>query len=183
MGYETAIQTKMLATHCCVCGRPLVDASSVELGIGPECRSNYAGGIDENTRILCNKLTYQAALAAQRGDLTAVRALAAEIESAGLAKLAAKIVKRFKNAETKCKIFIVERDGKLYVDTPFKRSVEDFASHWRAIPGRRWENGKNVVPVSSKAALWALLKALYAGEWLQSGRGYFRIEKRPIQKV
>ena len=39
--YLTAPATKMLATHCAVCARALVDAKSVELGIGPDCRKKY----------------------------------------------------------------------------------------------------------------------------------------------
>lgn len=34
--YETAPATRKLATHCVCCGRPLVDARSVSLGIGPK---------------------------------------------------------------------------------------------------------------------------------------------------
>lgn len=34
--YENAPATKMLATNCVVCGRALVDAVSVEMGIGPD---------------------------------------------------------------------------------------------------------------------------------------------------
>ena len=44
MSYENAPATKMLATNCCCCGRPLVDSMSVELGIGPECRGGATGG-------------------------------------------------------------------------------------------------------------------------------------------
>jgi len=31
----------MLATHCAVCSRPLVDAASVEAGMGPDCRDRH----------------------------------------------------------------------------------------------------------------------------------------------
>lgn len=40
-GYEDAVSTKLLATHCCMCNRPLCDARSVELGIGPICEKNF----------------------------------------------------------------------------------------------------------------------------------------------
>lgn len=40
-GYENAPATKLLATHCCMCSRPLVDAESVEAGIGPDCRKKH----------------------------------------------------------------------------------------------------------------------------------------------
>lgn len=40
-GYENSPACRMLATHCACCGRPLVDADSVEFGIGPVCRERY----------------------------------------------------------------------------------------------------------------------------------------------
>ena len=40
-GYETALATGLLATNCCVCGRPLLDADSVQRGYGPDCRDKY----------------------------------------------------------------------------------------------------------------------------------------------
>ena len=40
MSYENAPATMLVATHCCVCNRPLVDADSVEMGIGPTCRGH-----------------------------------------------------------------------------------------------------------------------------------------------
>lgn len=46
MSYENAPQTKLLATDCAVCSRPLCDAKSVELGIGPECRKKYGFEMD-----------------------------------------------------------------------------------------------------------------------------------------
>lgn len=39
--YENAPATRMLATHCAVCSRPLVDAASVEAGMGPDCRDRH----------------------------------------------------------------------------------------------------------------------------------------------
>ena len=41
MSYESAPATAMLATHCAACGRPLLDADSVEAGLGPECRKRH----------------------------------------------------------------------------------------------------------------------------------------------
>ncbi len=40
-GYEDAVSTKLLATHCCMCNRPLRDARSVEFGIGPICEAKF----------------------------------------------------------------------------------------------------------------------------------------------
>lgn len=41
MSYEAAPATRMLATHCAACARPLVDAKSVETGMGPDCRKRH----------------------------------------------------------------------------------------------------------------------------------------------
>jgi hypothetical protein len=46
MSYENAPATEMLATHCAICSRPLLDAVSVEIGIGPVCRQRH--GYDES---------------------------------------------------------------------------------------------------------------------------------------
>ena len=40
MTYEAAPATTLLASHCAVCARPLLDAESVEAGIGPDCRKH-----------------------------------------------------------------------------------------------------------------------------------------------
>lgn len=40
MSHDNAHATILVATHCCMCGRALVDADSVECGIGPKCRKN-----------------------------------------------------------------------------------------------------------------------------------------------
>lgn len=39
--YETEAGTRMLATHCFVCGKPLRDPVSIESGIGPICASKF----------------------------------------------------------------------------------------------------------------------------------------------
>lgn len=41
MSYETAPATIMLATQCACCRRPLVDAVSIETGMGPVCRKRH----------------------------------------------------------------------------------------------------------------------------------------------
>lgn len=41
MTTTNAVRWNKVATHCCVCGLPLVDATSVEFGIGPVCRRKY----------------------------------------------------------------------------------------------------------------------------------------------
>jgi uncharacterized protein DUF6011 len=41
MSYENAPGTKLLATLCACCARPLLDAASVEAGMGPHCRAKH----------------------------------------------------------------------------------------------------------------------------------------------
>lgn len=42
--YLSAPATKLLATKCACCSRPLLDAVSVETGVGPDCRKNHGYG-------------------------------------------------------------------------------------------------------------------------------------------
>lgn len=44
MSYEQAPATAFVATACACCGRALLDAISVEAGIGPDCRAKYGYG-------------------------------------------------------------------------------------------------------------------------------------------
>jgi len=44
MSYESAPATILIATHCAICARPLVDADSVERGVGPDCADKYGYG-------------------------------------------------------------------------------------------------------------------------------------------
>lgn len=178
MSYETAPATIMLATHCCCCGRPLVDAISVEMGIGPECRKGRTDGITKEQQEVCNKLTHAAALAAQEGQVEKVRFYAAEIRALGLVELADKVEHRFVNAERLAKITIVQSGDMLSIRTPWKRNG-DFVAAWRSIPGRRYGGGgKNVVPVGSKRELWDLLKKFFPGIYGKGPQGLFKIPKK-----
>jgi len=98
MGYEQALSTKKLATHCILCGQPLRDPISVETGVGPICRAkngyNEAG--NPETRVQCSKLIHAAA---QPGlTATEVYDYADQIEALGFPDVAAKIRERFHRA-------------------------------------------------------------------------------------
>jgi hypothetical protein len=66
MGYENAPATKLLASRCCCCNKELVDAKSVEIGMGPVCRKAHGYddvlGLPEEARVEANKLIYTIAL-------------------------------------------------------------------------------------------------------------------------
>jgi len=181
MSYVNAPQTKFLATNCIVCGRPLVDAISVELGIGPDCRKGYDANINSDTQDQCNELTLKAALAAQDGYIPEVNRIAQEIEDLGLKNLANKIRRRFVNAKRNAKVIIsMSSDNKYYiVKTPYVRSrKEEFVTAWRAIKGRFYKrkNKQNYVPVERRAELWALLQEFFEGQYGLGPLGVFRIK-------
>lgn len=177
MSYENSIQCRLLATHCCVCGKRLVDSISVQLGIGPDCRHHINQGISSDTQKACNVLTHDAAIAAQEGNIVKVRRAAEMIRDLGLNVLADKILDRFKNAERLAKIKITEVEGGIVVQTPWKRGGTLIAA-WRAVPGRVYRGaGKNFVPVSSKRDAWELIKRWFPGEYGVGPQGAFKVPK------
>jgi len=177
--YTAAPATKMLATNCVVCGRPLVDARSVEMGIGPECRESAKGGIDDGTRQVANEYVYDAAIAAQEGRIEDVMRHAQTIEDMGLKGLADKIRRRFRKASEREADITIEVEGAYYkVKTPFRRGdKEAFIAAWRRIPGRRYRNRLNYIPVAQKTVLWALLREFFGGKYGRGPKGLFRIPK------
>lgn len=174
--YENAPATGLLATNCCACGRPLVDSISVSLGIGPDCRSGYSGNITPEQQENANQLTFKAAIAAHQGNVVLVRSLAEQIRQLGLDVLAEKIEDRFVFAERQAKINIQINGDYFTVKTPFRRGDKDgFIFAWRAIPGRRYSNGANMVPVNQKELLWNLLRKYFPNQYGMGPKGVFRI--------
>lgn len=176
MSYENAAATKMMATNCVCCGRALVDAVSVQMGIGPECRKEYDGGISEEVREKANGLVFKASMAAQHGNVELVKVLAEEIRGLGLGKLADKVGRRFRNAARYTEISISVEGMEYRVETPFRRAMkEEFVAAWRRIPGRRFRNEANYIPVSQKKALWELLSQFFGGKFGKGPKGVFQI--------
>lgn len=178
MGYENSIQCRLLDSRCCVCGKEIVDSISIEIGMGPDCRHEYTGGIDADTQKACNVITHDAAIAAQEGNVEKVRKCAEMIRTLGLPILADKILDRFKNAERLAKITIVEKDGFLFIKTPWKQTP-GFAAAWRAIPGRRYQMGRNIVPLTSRREVWELIKQFFPDVYGVGPQGAFKVPKHP----
>lgn len=64
MSYAQTKACILAATHCVCCGKPLLDAVSVELGVGPICRGKYLGGdVPDEQRQEANALVKLAASA------------------------------------------------------------------------------------------------------------------------
>lgn len=47
--YINAAATRFIATHCACCGKPLVDADSVQAGVGPDCRAMHGRDVQTCT--------------------------------------------------------------------------------------------------------------------------------------
>lgn len=185
--YQDAPATMMLATNCVCCGRPLVDACSVELGIGPECRNGaFPEGVDDDDRVMANALVFQAAIAAQNGNVEKVIELADEIRKLGFEELAVKVERRFKEGvaqATRKPDICIEEDGEdLVIKTPYRRGDADaFIGAWRAIASRRYDRAtkRNRVHKSQRRAVWALLRRFFPGKWGKGPKGVFRVPAIP----
>ena len=189
--YVNSPATKMLATNCLVCGRPLVDAVSVQTGVGPECRKNMdVFFISKEHQELANKLVYLAAIAVQNGKIQEVLGFAEQIEfQCQMPELAAKIRERFSDSARKASVhanITITVDGdRMFVKTPYRRGeAEEFKQAWRNIPGRRWRSDLRVneIPVASKDQLWTLLGKFFPGKWGNGPKGVFRVPSAKQQK-
>lgn len=163
-GYENAPATRLVASHCVACGRPLVDAISVESGMGPDCREKYghAGpeGATEAARHDVNKrvaeLARGVAPAVVIGHLLIIRAH-------GFERLATKLEERL------CKVRILGNvEGSppevLAVEAPYH---EAFTAAVRTFIWRRWdaENKRWLVAGDdgTKRMLWSAVRRYFAG--------------------
>lgn len=176
-GYEEAPGTELVATHCAICGRPLLEADSVECGIGPICRKRYGYGVvthepnldrvrkllavlkmgdldvmdPEVRRTTTNRLIYR--IAAR--DPQAAR-LCALVDALGYSKIARKIAPRVSKGFVK----VVQEDSRLRVTLKVPEPREwTFAMNFlRGVSG--WTDARNggTVPAGSKVQLWETLQ-------------------------
>lgn len=171
MSYENAPATQMLATHCAVCSKPLVDAKSVEVGMGPECRRKHGFNveIDPEARKEANKIIH--ALALHNGGQYPTPSYLPEaierIGALGLHKLAEVLADRL----APVKISKLE-NGRIGVDTPYS---EEIVAALRNVPGRFWDREVklNTYPDERavKGALWATLRKLFPGQLVRLPEG------------
>ena len=194
MNYENLRSTKLLATHCLCCGRPLRDATSVETGIGPVCREKYGYNetISEDARKEANHLVWYAAQPDQTVEI--IIDCAERIEGLGLINLANKIRERFvTNAITIVAETVTFGRGKweqecsaLLVKTPWegKSRADEFkvalkaAFDWRDITPvfeEKTFRGWALKGKEAKKNLWGVLQSLYAGQSGFGPKGYFKV--------
>jgi hypothetical protein len=171
MSYETSPACQMLATHCAVCARPLVDAKSVELGIGPDCRRKYGFDIpcSEESRVAANKLVYT--IAAQQ-DGEGVYAAILDLRALGFERLAWRIAERVVPVQ-----IFVEGES-IFVRGPYSAEA---VMIMRGVPGRRWVKDRkmNSFPANQRPALFAALCRAYPGATAIGPKGIFKLDKAP----
>lgn len=167
-GYENAPATKLVATDCACCGRPLVDAKSVEAGIGPDCRKRHGFDLDvsDEARVEANKLVHD--IAVEQGGFEVMKKVA-RLRELGFNTLADRIVKRLDPIKID-----QDPDGRLVVVTPYSETI---VSLFRNIAGRRWDRDRkvNTFPQSSKSAIWAAIQAAFPGRIGIGPKGAFQV--------
>lgn len=176
MSYENSPSTHMLATHCAFCARPLRDAQSVEVGVGPICRRKYmvADQVTEASRVEGNKLIHTIAKL-QRGP--EVKQALARLAELGFAQVVKRIRKRLK--EWRTKVTLSYEGGRLFLQTP---SIgDDVWDQWldglRSIKGRKFE-GKdmgNSFPMDQRGSVHNLLLNFFPGFPAEGPKGEFII--------
>lgn len=197
--YADAPAALLLATHCCMCNRPLVDAESIERGMGPTCAENHgvgdaselpswgdaAAAVERALGADARQLVpgfWAAALAgdARRGCNALVARIAIRPEATDVAGLVVAVhelgfvllARRLTERLLEANAVRVSVEGgDLVVNAPFSPAFND-ALRANA-PGRRWDRDAKVwrVPSAAKRGLWTALRAAFAGRALVSDKG------------
>ena len=183
--HEDSPVTALVATHCCLCGRALTDAVSLERGIGPVCAEK--GGLDAepgasdwtaarrhipaglvvegDARRTANRVLYRVS-----ANTTAleVPALVEGLRALGFGAVATKLTERL--AEEGAVTVRAEGDS-LRVEAPFSPAFNDALR--AAAPARRWDREAKAwrVPTTARAGLWSALRAAFRGHALVTDTG------------
>lgn len=169
MSYENAPATVMLATHCAACKRPLVDAVSVEIGMGPDCREKYgySEAVEPSNREQANKLINEVARGVDGARLGEIYETLQEL---GFARLVEKL------ASKAISVTIVAQGNALMVFTPYNPAyVEDIKRDCRARWNKESKAWVTLADPASKACLLRVLKRHYSGAIATGPKGLFTI--------
>jgi hypothetical protein len=178
--YENAPATKMLATHCCCCHRPLVDAKSVEMGIGPDCRAKYGFdlNVSEEARSAANKIVHQIAAMVSAGLLGVDLMRAADaLTCLGFSTLAHIIQARAAS------ITIELREDRLWVRAPYNPDFNQLSYVYGRKGTKVVEEGKKrpvfywTFPntLEAKKVLFEALQKAYSGQLALGPKGGFEV--------
>lgn len=184
-GYEEAPAVDLVATSCCVCGRPLLDAPSLKAGIGPICAEKTGYGRAElpvGVRDEVNRLVYE--LAAYGRDVRAVERLG-RLHELGFGELVARVEERLESLiEIRTGLVQEAVPARVWVRFPKLESKEAFdalLADVRHIYGRRWEpvacegGPRNTFPRTREAfeAFQGVLAKHFPGRVVQGLKGLY----------
>lgn len=141
--YEQAPAVELVATTCCVCGRPLLDAPSLKSGIGPICAEKTGYGREDlpaDVRDEVNRLVYE--LAKYGKDKRAIVRLM-RLRELGFDQLVARVEERLQEL-VEIRTFPIPSSvpPRVYVEFPEAQTDDRFNAvkmAIREIHGRRWE--------------------------------------------
>jgi hypothetical protein len=176
-GYEDSPQAKLVATQCAACRRPLVDAESVQTGLGPICREKYGVSqtCPDEARREANQLIY---LIAARQSGIDVAMAAARLRELGFDKLADIVNERVAD------VFIYDDGQRGYkVQWVWDENLQaQRLAEFKNISGRRWLGPPAgtekiwFVPYGSKQALWRWLQRNFPCRIVIGPKGPFTID-------
>lgn len=176
MSYENAPATTMLASHCACCARPLVDAQSVEIGIGPVCREKYmvVDTVTREARMEGNKLIHTIARL-QRGR--EVILAISRLKELGFIRVVERIEKRL-NKQAR-PIELSYQGGRIYLKTHHigEDMFDAYLKALRSIYGRKWEVEERVnsFPMDQKRSVWEMVRKFFSGYKAIGPKGEFVI--------
>lgn len=183
--HEDSPVTALVATHCCLCGRALTDAVSLERGIGPVCAERFGADaepgaadwaavsrlvpaalvVEGDARRTANRVLYRVSAAR---DSAEVPALVEGLRALGFAAVADRLTERLAEEGA---VTVRAEGSVLRVETPFRPAFNDALR--AEVPARRWNPTTKAwtVPVAAKRGLWNALRAAFRGHALVTDAG------------
>lgn len=159
------------ATHCAICGRPLLGPIATSAGVDAECRARWSVP-DEAQQTMRAAATH-----ARRGRIVEVRRCADALRAAGFEQLGDAVASRFAEAEARAQIFVKRREDRIYFQVPFSRELKTQLIYaLRGLPGREYEGNEiNSIPAREKPALMRFLVRFFPGAFGRGDEGPFLI--------
>jgi hypothetical protein len=180
MSYLSAPATAMVATYCAICSRDLVDAQSVETGVGPTCRSKYGMPevLTDEQREAANKLVHF--IAVRQGDSDEVRDALTGLDVLGCDVLANRIRERLFGKPVAIDIDV--NTGRLIVNSPYNRAA---VADMQRVPGRRWDAREkvNTFPNEAFEQLVTLITTHYGNTVVKGPKGSASAGGIPITRA
>ncbi len=179
MPWQSSFTARLLRSRCLICDNKLSDALSVEIGIGPVCRSRTdydrtARNLQEDERREANAIIHE--IVEGTGDpLLGERV--ARLRALGFTILAARLLEAIVTVRIE-RVTSADQTW-LVVQTPYNASA---LPAWRSIPGRVWDPTAkaNRIPIEQEQQLRNLLAEHYGGLIAQDANSIFRVPSTDV---